>query len=186
MTTLRAVRPSLGDGVYGPPAPHGVAGRPRQHVLSVLVENQPGVLTRIAGLFARRGFNITSLAVGETYDPELSRMTICVDAASAPLEQVTKQLYKLINVLKITELEPAGAVERELMLITVGCEPDRRAEVVTAAELFAARVVSVGQRSLSIEVTGTSEKIAGFVAVMAPYGILDVARTGLVAIAKGA
>jgi acetolactate synthase I/III small subunit len=155
------------------------------HTLSVLVENRPGVLARIAGLFARRGFNIDSLAVGETEDPRVSRMTIALSAQEKPVEQITKQLHKLINVLRIAELPHDASVERELALIKIGVAAGRRAEVLEIAEIFRAKVVDVDAEALVIEVTGTPEKVAALEELLRPYGILELARTGRVALGRG-
>ena len=156
------------------------------HIVSVLVENKPGVLARISGLFARRDFNIDSLAVGETEDATVSRMTIVVSVADRPLEQVTKQLHKLVNVLKVEELQRDDAVERELALMKVQVEPGRRAEVVEVAEIFRAKVVDVDQRALTIEATGTPDKIAALEELLRSYGIVEIARTGRIALGRGA
>src|SRR5215211_1894186 len=131
-----------------------------KHTLSVLVENKPGVLARVAGLFSRRGFNIDSLAVGETEHPEISRITIVVNAEDSPLEQVTKQLNKLVNVLKIVELEPAASVQRELLLVKVRADPGVRSQVLEIVNLFRANAVDVTPEALTIEATGTAEKLA--------------------------
>ncbi|MCA1704752.1 MAG: acetolactate synthase small subunit [Actinobacteria bacterium] len=155
------------------------------HTLSVLVENKPGVLARTAALFARRGFNIDSLAVGETDDRSVSRMTICVSADGKPLEQVVKQLYKLINVLRIAELPHDDSVERELALIKVGVGAGKRAEVLEIAEIFRAKVIDVDVDALVIEATGTPEKVAALEELLRPYGIVEMARTGRVALARG-
>jgi acetolactate synthase-1/3 small subunit len=154
--------------------------------LSVLVENKPGVLTRIAGLFARRGFNIDSLAVGATENPELSRMTIVVNQAEHPMEQVEKQLHKLINVLKITHLEPDSSVGRELMLIKVSAPAAKRVEIFDLINTFRGKVIDVSKSGLIAEVTGDSNKLKAFVELMAPYGIAEIARTGKIALARGA
>ena len=159
---------------------------PATHTLSVLVENKPGVLARISGLFARRGFNIDSLAVGETHDPAVSRMTIVVRVDGRPLEQVTKQLHKLINILRIAELPHDASVERELALIKVGVGAGRRAEVIEVAEIFRAKVVDVDASSLIIEATGTPEKIAALEELLDAYDIVEMARTGRVALGRGA
>jgi acetolactate synthase-1/3 small subunit len=156
-----------------------------KHTLSVLVENKPGVLTRIAALFARRGFNIDSLAVGETEDPILSRMTIAVDAQDSPLEQVTKQLHKLINVIKITDLDPATSVERELMLVKVRAGAESRAEIMQIVEVFRAKIVDVGKTELVVEVTGTREKMEAMLGLMRPFGVIELVRTGRIAIGRG-
>ena len=156
-----------------------------KHTLSVLVENKPGVLTRVAGLFARRGFNIESLAVGPTETEAISRMTIVVDAESSPLEQVRKQAQKLINVLKIHDLDPAEMVDRELCLTKVHAPPALRAEITAVADIFRAKVVDVGRSTMTIEMTGTAEKIEAMKNLMRPYGIKEMARTGKVALARG-
>lgn len=156
------------------------------HTISVLVENRPGVLARVAGLFARRGFNIDSLAVGETEEPSVSRMTIVVGADGRPLEQITKQLYKLINVLRIVELPHSNSVERELALIKVAVEAGQRAEVVEIAQIFRAKVVDVDPDALVIEVTGPPEKVVALQQMLDPYGIVEIARTGTVALSRGA
>jgi acetolactate synthase-1/3 small subunit len=155
------------------------------HTLSVLVENRPGVLARISGLFSRRGFNIDSLAVGPTEDETISRMTIVVDCASKPLEQVVKQLNKLVNVLKIVELEPARSVERELVLVKVRADGGARQQVVELAGLFRARVVDVAPESLTLEATGNPGKIEAMLEMLAPYGIRELVRTGRVGLSRG-
>ena len=154
------------------------------HTLSVLVENKPGVLARISGLFARRGFNIDSLAVGQTHDPGVSRMTIVVSADGKPLEQVTKQLHKLVNVLKIAELPHDDSVERELCLIKVGVDAGKRAEVLEIVEIFRAKVVDVDPASLVVEVTGTPDKIKALEELLEPYGIVELVRTGRIALGR--
>jgi acetolactate synthase-1/3 small subunit len=156
-----------------------------KHTLSVLVENKPGVLARVAGLFSRRGFNIDSLAVGTTEDPTLSRMTIVVDAESQSLEQVVKQLRKLINVIKIMELDPLEMVERELVLIKVNATPAQRAEIVETANIFRANVVDVSKTTMTIEITGTSDKIEALEDLLKPYGIKELVRTGKIALTRG-
>jgi acetolactate synthase-1/3 small subunit len=155
------------------------------HTLSVLVENKPGALARISGLFARRGFNIDSLAVGETEDPEVSRMTIVVSVEGKPLEQVVKQLHKLIHVLRIVELPHQASVERELALIKVGVGAGKRAEVIEIAEIFRAKVIDVDADALIVEATGTPEKVAALEELLRPYEIIEMARTGRVALARG-
>ncbi len=156
-----------------------------QHTLSVLVENKPGVLTRVASLFARRGFNIDSLAVGETEDPTLSRMTIVVDADENSIEQITKQLHKLINVIKIQDLDPKDMIDRELVLYKVNAAPDRRHEVIEIANVFRAKIVDVGKNSLTIEATGTGDKLEAMEDLLRAYGIKELARTGRIALARG-
>jgi len=156
-----------------------------RHTLSVLVENKPGVLTRVAGLFARRGFNIHSLAVGPTEHDDVSRITVVVDVDQLPLEQVTKQLNKLINVLKIVELEPAASVQRELLLVKVRAEGATRSAVLEIVDLFRAKVVDVAPDALTIEATGDAEKIAAFLKVLEPYGLRELVQSGLVALGRG-
>ena len=156
----------------------------QHHILSVLVENKAGVLARVAGLFARRGFNIISLAVAPTEDERLSRITIAVDEASAPLEQVTKQLFKLINVVKITELEPGAAVERELLLVTVKAPADTRGQVIELVDVFEGRILNVGHDRLTLSVEGHPDKLDDFEDVIRPYGIAELQRTGRVALPK--
>ncbi len=156
-----------------------------KHILSVLTENRPGVLARVSGMFARRGFNIDSLAVAATEDKELSRMTIVVSAENKPLEQITKQLHKLINVIRITELGGPDAIERELMLIKLAIEADQRAEVAALAEVFRANIVDVAQDTVTIEVTGTSDKLSAFESLAKPYSITELARTGKIALSRG-
>ncbi|WP_150306856.1 acetolactate synthase small subunit [Planctomonas psychrotolerans] len=155
------------------------------HVLSLLVEDKPGLLTRVAGLFARRGFNIESLAVGKSEIAGLSRITVVVDVEELPLEQVTKQLNKLVNVLKIVELEPTQSVQREHLLIKVRVDNTTRSQVLEAVTLFRARVVDVATDALVIEVTGDSGKTTAFLRVLEPYGIKEIAQSGLLAIGRG-
>ena len=157
----------------------------RKHVLSILVENRPGVLTRIAGLFARRGFNIETLTVGPTDNDQFSRITLTVDGAVHPIDQVTKQLHKLINVLKIRDLEPAGTVTRELALFKVTAEAQARSEILEFTEIFRGRVVDTTKRSITVEVTGGSEKIDAFEQVVRPYGLIEMMRTGEIAMSRG-
>jgi len=155
------------------------------HVLSLLVEDKPGLLTRVAGLFARRGFNIESLAVGKSEIEGLSRITVVVDVDELPLEQVTKQLNKLINVIKIVELDPDQSVTREHMLIKVRVDNTTRSQVLEAVNLFRARVVDVATDALVIETTGDTGKIQAFLRVLEPYGIKEIAQSGLLAIGRG-
>lgn len=155
------------------------------HVLSLLVEDKPGLLTRVAGLFARRDFNIESLAVGHSEIDGLSRITVVVDVEDLPLEQVTKQLNKLINVIKIVELDPAQSVHREHLLIKVRVDNATRSQVLEAVNLFRARVVDVSSDALVIEVTGDSGKTTAFLKVLEPYGIKEIAQSGLLAIGRG-
>jgi acetolactate synthase-1/3 small subunit len=155
------------------------------HTLSVLVENKPGILARVAGLFARRGFNIDSLAVGETENAEVSRMTIVVNAEDSPLEQVTKQLNKLVHVLKIVELDSTASVQRELLLIKVRAERPMRSQVLETVQLFRARVVDVAPDALTIEATGPAEKLDALIRDLEPYGIKEMVQSGAVAIGRG-
>jgi acetolactate synthase-1/3 small subunit len=155
------------------------------HVLSLLVEDKPGLLTRVAGLFARRGFNIESLAVGKSEIEGLSRITVVVDVEELPLEQVTKQLNKLVNVIKIVELEPSQSVTREHLLIKVRVDNVTRSQVLEAVNLFRARVVDVATDALVIESTGDSGKIQALLKVLEPYGIKEIAQSGLLAIGRG-
>ena len=157
----------------------------RKHVLSILVENKAGVLTRVAGLFARRGFNIDTLTVGPTEDHNVSRITLTVDGAVHPIDQVTKQLHKLINVLKIRDLEPKDTVSRELALFKVSVEGPQRAEVMQICEIFRGKVVDVTKRSIIVEVTGTNDKVEAFEKMVRPFGLIEMMRTGEIAIARG-
>jgi acetolactate synthase-1/3 small subunit len=157
----------------------------RKHVLSILVENKPGVLTRIAGLFARRGFNIATLAVGPTDDPELSRITLTLDGANHPIDQVTKQLHKLVNVIKIRDLEPGEAVSREMALFKISADGSSRQEVMQIVDIFRASIVDVTRRSVVVEITGPWEKIEAFERLVRPFGIIEMARTGEIAISRG-
>jgi len=154
------------------------------HLLSVLVENKAGVLARVAGLFARRGFNIISLAVAPTEDEAFSRITIAVDAASAPLEQIVKQLFKLINVVKITELDPRQAVERELLLVTVSAPPEARSQVIELVDVFEGRILNVGHDRLTLSLEGHPDKLDDFEELLRPYGIVELQRSGRVALPK--
>ena len=156
-----------------------------KHTLSVLVENKPGVLARIASLFARRGFNIDSLAVGPTEYPEVSRMTIVVNVEDNPLEQVTKQLNKLINVLKIVELDPASSVSRELLLVKVKADAQTRSQVLEVVQLFRAKVIDVAADAVTIEATGGTEKIDALLRVLEPFGIKELVQSGMVAVGRG-
>lgn len=161
-----------------------VASSGRFHILSALVENKPGVLARISLLFSRRGFNIFSLAVAPTQDDALSRVTIVVDAASAPIEQVTKQLHKLVNVVKITELPPQDSVERELMLVSVDVAPPERAELLALVDVFGGKVVDVGHARVTVAVTDEPDRLDAVEDLLAPYGIADLQRTGRIAMAR--
>lgn len=155
------------------------------HILSVSVLNKPGVLTRIAGLFSRRNFNIESLNVGKTENPEISRMTIVVNGDEKVLEQVTKQLHKLINVLKITELDKSSIVERDLILIRVKCTRKQRSEIIQIADTFRAQIVDVAPDSLMIEATGTEDKLEALTELLRDFGIAEFVRTGTVALSRG-
>jgi acetolactate synthase-1/3 small subunit len=157
-----------------------------KHTLSVLVENKPGVLARVAALISRRGFNIDSLAVGPTEYPSLSRMTIVVDVEGLPLEQVTKQLNKLVEVIKIVELEPSQSVQRELLLLKVRTDNETRPHILQTVELFRAKVVDVATDAVTIEATGSSDKLAALLKVLEPYGIRELVQSGMVAVGRGA
>lgn len=157
----------------------------KRHILSVLVENKPGVLTRVAALFSRRGFNIDSLAVGPTEDPKVSRMTVVVDVETLPLEQVTKQLNKLVEVIKVVELDGDNTVTRRILLVKVRVEGHSRADVVQIAELFRARVVDVAADSVTIEATGRMTKLEALLELLEPYGVRELVQSGMVAIGRG-
>ena len=157
----------------------------RKHILSLLVENKPGVLARISGLFARRGFNIDSLAVGPTDDDKISRITLTVDGASHPIDQVTKQLHKLIHVIKIRDLDPKEAVARELALFKISADGDSRGQIMEYAEIFRGRVVDVSKRSVMVEVTGPDDKIEAFEQMIRPFGLIEMVRTGEIAVSRG-
>jgi acetolactate synthase-1/3 small subunit len=156
-----------------------------RHTLSVLVENKAGLLVRVAGLFARRGFNIDSLAVGPTEHEEISRMTIVVNCDDRPLEQVTKQLNRLVNVLKIVELDPAVAVQRELLLVKVRADIETRSRVLETVALFRAKVVDVAPDAVTVEATGNKEKLDALIRVLQPFGIKELVQSGMVAIGRG-
>jgi acetolactate synthase-1/3 small subunit len=160
----------------------GLTGR--KHLLSLLVENKPGVLARIAGLFSRRGFNIDTLAVGPTEDPEVSRITMTVDGALHPIDQVTKQLHKLVNVIKIRDMEPEQTVAREMALFKVSAAIESRGEIMQFAEIFRADVIDVSRRTLTIQVTGDTGKIDAFERMIRPHGLVEMVRTGEVAITR--
>ena len=157
-----------------------------RHVISAIVENKPGVLAHIAGLFAGRGFNIDSLAVGETEDPTRSRMTVVARGDDAVLEQVRKQLGKIVDVIKVLDYSGAKVVERDLMLIKVSVRPEKRGEVFEIVEVFRGKVVDIGPKHLTLEVSGPEEKIEAFIDLLKPYGIKEVVRTGRIALARGA
>jgi acetolactate synthase-1/3 small subunit len=156
-----------------------------RHTLSVLVEDKPGVLARVASLFSRRGFNIESLAVGPTELPDVSRMTIVVTVDLLPLEQVTKQLNKLINVLKIVELDPDASVQREIMLVKVKSDIDTRSHILETAQLFRAKVVDVSAEAVTIEATGKVDKLQALLKVLEPFGIKELVKSGMVAVGRG-
>jgi acetolactate synthase-1/3 small subunit len=157
-----------------------------RHTLSVLVENKPGVLARVSALFSRRGFNIDSLAVGPTEHPDVSRMTIAVNVEDLPLEQVTKQLNKLINVLKVVELDPVTSVQRELLLVKVKADQATRSQVLEVVQLFRAKVVDVAADAVTIEATGNPDKLEAFIRVLEPFGIRELVQSGMVAVGRGA
>ena len=156
----------------------------QHHILSVLVQNRPGVLARVASLFARRGFNIYSLAVAPAEHEGMSRITIVVDVESSPLEQITKQLFKLIEVVKISELDPRRCVERELLLATVRAEPDERGQIVEIANIFDAKVLAVGMEAITVSLEGRPDKLDDFEALLGSYGIVELQRSGRVALPK--
>ena len=157
-----------------------------KHTLSVLVENKPGVLTRIAGLFSRRGFNIDSLAVGPTDNPDVSRMTVVVDVDELPLEQVTKQLNKLVEVLKVVELAGIASVQREILLVKVSTDLQTRSHIIETAQLFRAKIVDVAAEAVTIEATGDSDKLEALLRILEPFGIKELVQSGMVAIGRGA
>ncbi len=156
-----------------------------KHIISVMVENKSGVLAKVAGLFSRRGFNIDSLAVGPTDDNAISRITIVVNAENHSIEQITKQLYKLINVIKIQELDPLNIVERELVLIKVSADSKSRPEILEIVNIFRANIVDVGKKTLVLEITGSNRKVKALEDLLKPFGILELVRTGKVACMRG-
>jgi acetolactate synthase-1/3 small subunit len=156
-----------------------------RHTLSVLVENKPGVLARIAGLFSRRGFNIDSLAVGPTENPEVSRMTIAVNVEDSPLEQVTKQLNKLVEVIKVVELDGAASVSRELLLVKVKADATTRGQVLEVVQLFKAKVVDVATDAVTVQVVGNRDKLEDFLRIVEPFGVRELVQSGMVAIGRG-
>jgi acetolactate synthase-1/3 small subunit len=158
----------------------------KQHIISTLVENRAGTLSRVSGLFSRRGYNIDSLTVGETDNPSISRMTIAVTGEERVIEQIVKQLEKLIDVIAVRELDGDSCLRREIMLIKIGADEKNRPAVLEIAGIFRARVVDVSQTSITIEATGNMEKLNGLLLLLRPYGILELARTGLVALERGA
>jgi len=157
----------------------------RKHILSILVENKPGVLARIAGLFSRRGFNIQTLAVGPTDDTSISRITLTVDGAEHPIDQVMKQLHKLINVIKIRDLEPEETVARELAVFKISADSDSRSEIMQFTDIFRGKVIDVSKRAVTVEVTGTDDKIEAFEEMVRPFGLIEMVRTGEIAVARG-
>jgi len=161
-----------------------IASDAKQHILTVLVENKPGVLARVAGLFARRGFNIFSLAVAPTDDERFSRITVTVDVESAPLEQIMKQLDKLVNVVRIDELAPEAAVERELLLVTVSAPPEQRGKVVELVTMFEGRILGVGLNEVTVSLDGSPAKVDDFERLLREFGIVALQRTGRVALPK--
>ena len=178
------------SGPRSTPRPHAADGSDTvgatQHTLSVLVENKPGVLTRVAGMFARRAYNIHSLAVGPTEDPRVSRLTVVVGTEAVQLEQIIKQLNKLVNVLKIVELEHGETVERELQLVKVSCDATTRGQIIEVVELFRAKVIDVDHDSLTIEAAGSPEKLEALLGLLEPFGIREMVRSGRIALARGA
>lgn len=162
----------------------GLPTQAQHHILSVLVENRPGVLARVAGLFARRGFNIFSLAVAPAEEPGMSRITIVVDVESAPVEQVVKQLFKLVEVVKISELDPERSVERELLLATVRAEPERRSQIVELVQIYEGRILAVATDAITISLDGRPDKLDDFERLLEPYQIVELQRTGRVALPK--
>ena len=156
-----------------------------RHVISALVQNEPGVLASVAGLFSARGFNIDSLVVGRTENPDLSRMTVVCSGDDNTLEQIRKQLAKLVPVVKVRDYKGAAYVERDLCLVTVGVAQEHRSEVLEIVNLFRGRVVDVGKTSLMVEIAGTEEKIEALIELLKPYGIKELARTGVIAMARG-
>lgn len=161
-----------------------MSNRPRHHILSVLVQNKAGVLARVASLFARRGFNIFSLAVAPTEDPAFSRITIVVDVEETPLEQIVKQLFKLIEVVRITELDPTRSVERELLIATVRADASHRGQLVELANIFDAKVLAVGLDALTLSLEGAPDKLDDFEELLRSYGIVELQRTGRIALPK--
>jgi len=156
-----------------------------RHVLSVLVQNQPGVLAHVSGMFSSRGFNIDSLAVGETESPHLSRITVVVMGDDRHLEQVRKQLEKIVTVVKVLDISMEDCVERDLMLIKSDAAPERRGEIQTLVQIFRGRIVDVSPEQLMVEISGQEQKIEAFIELMRPYGIVELARTGRIALVRG-
>ena len=156
-----------------------------KHVITALVQNQPGVLAHVAGMFAARGFNIDSLVVGRTEDPELSRMTIVVVGDDQTVEQVRKQLEKIVTIVRVRDFKEIDYVERDLMLVRISAAPEKRAEVVELANLFRGRIVDVARQSLTVELSGPEAKLEAFIDMVKPYGIRELARTGIIAVQRG-
>ena len=156
-----------------------------QHVVSVLVENRAGTLSRVSGLFSRRGFNIDSLTVGETEDASVSRMTIAVNGDKKALEQIIKQLSKLVDVIAVRELDPSASIRREILLVKVSADEKTRPAVIEIAGIFRSRIIDVSPSTITIEATGDTDKLEGMLILLRPYGILELARTGLVALERG-
>jgi acetolactate synthase-1/3 small subunit len=157
----------------------------KQHLVSALVENRAGTLSRVSGLFSRRGFNIDSLTVGETEDTSVSRMTIAVSGDDAVLEQIIKQLGKLVDVIAVRELDPSSCLRREILLAKIGADEKTRPAVIQIAGIFRSRIVDVSSQTITIEATGDTEKLNGLLLLLRPYGVLELARTGLVALERG-
>jgi acetolactate synthase-1/3 small subunit len=157
----------------------------KTHILSVLVENRAGTLSRVAGLFSRRGFNIDSLTVGETQDNDVSRMTIAVSGDDAVLEQIVKQLGKLVDVISIRKLDNEDCIKREILLVKVKSDEKNRSAIVEVAAIFRSRVIDISATTITVEATGSSDKLDGLLSLLRPYGVLELARTGLVALERG-
>ncbi|MDR2484297.1 MAG: acetolactate synthase small subunit [Treponema sp.] len=157
----------------------------KQHVVSALVENRPGTLSRVSGLFSRRGYNIDSLTVGETEDPSISRMTIAVTGDDPVLEQIIKQLDKLVDVIAVREMDPVSCIRREIMLVKISADETKRPAVIQIAGIFRSRIIDVSPITITIEATGDIEKLDGLLLLLRPYGVLELARTGLVALERG-
>lgn len=156
-----------------------------KHTLSISVQNKPGILARVSGLFARRGFSVDSIAMGPTEKPEMGRITIVVNVDNHPLDQVAKQLHKLINVVKLVQMDPLHSVARELMLIKVSLDPEKRSEVLEDVNIFRGKVIDIQPDSLIAEITGPSDKLMAFEELLRPYGILEIVRTGIISLARG-
>ncbi|MDP3386709.1 MAG: acetolactate synthase small subunit [Eubacteriales bacterium] len=159
--------------------------KPERHVLSITVENYSGTLSKVAGLFSRRGYNIDTLTVAETMDPNISRITVTVTGDEEILEQITKQLNKLIHVIKITDLTLKKSILRELMFLKISCTKDTRSEIIQMSDVFKGKTVDIGAKSITIEMTGDEDKNNAFIELIRPYGIVEIVRTGLTAIERG-